>query len=180
MLDTQAGAPRQSEAAGLSCQSNTRLFGKLFFCSAEPFAVYRAGKPCSEPGALAGELSILRSFTKATKSPAVGSPPSSSCLQRAAWPLPVPGTLAPAVAAVPLPSRTRGLGTEAWPPASLALWGAGQGWDLQRLYCRNYKGADFPTDASIAALRKCVSRGGPPASWCFGELTGTAHTVFNN
>lgn len=175
--------PRQSGAAGLGCQNSTSHFGKLFFCSAEPFAVYRAGQPCSEPGALAGELSILRSSTpapKPTKSPAAGSPPGSSRLQRAAWPLPVPGALAPAVAAVPLLSRTCGLGTEAWPPASLTLWGAGQGWDLQRLYRRNYKGADFPTDASIAALRKCVSRGGPPASWCFGELTGTAHTVFNN
>lgn len=67
------------------------------------------------------------------------------------------------------------------PPAHGASGGAHpSGWDLGRLCRRSYKGADFPTDASIAALRKCVSRAGPPASRCFGERAGTAHTVFNN
>lgn len=67
------------------------------------------------------------------------------------------------------------------PPAHGAGGGAcPSGWDLGRLCRRSYKGADFPTDASIAALRKCVSRAGPPASRCFGERAGTAHTVFNN
>lgn len=86
------------------------------------------------------------------------SPPKVPCARgeppgQHPWPAPVAGTL-------PLPQRChparegRGQGC---PPAALALQGAGLGWDLQRLCRRNYKGADFPTDASIAALRKCVS-----------------------
>lgn len=159
---------------------NTRLFGKLFFLVQSHLLSVRLASPALNP-------EHWQESSASSAAPHQHPSPPKAHL-RAAPPAPAacsgqPGHClcpAPAVAAVALPSRTRGLGTEAWLPASLALWGAGQGWDLRRLYRRNYKGADFPTDASIAALRKCVSRGGPPASWCFGELTGTAHTVFNN
>lgn len=172
MLDAQPGAATSRAGRQLA-------FGKMFFLVQSHLLPIKAGQPCSEPGAPAGELSILCSSTPASDPPtcpAAGGP--SRLLLPGQHPCPAPHR-SPQLPPLP-PSRTRGPGAEARPPASLALRGAGRGWDLRRLCRRNYKGADFPTDASIAALRKCVSRGGPPASRCFGERTGTAHTVFNN
>lgn len=164
VLDAQHGAP----ISRAGCQgSRAQLpgqpvaFGKLFFLVRSHLLPIRAGQPCSECGEPAGELSILRSSTPASdppKRPVVSTPhraPPARSRQPGQHPCPAPHHL-PWLPPLP-PSRTRGPGAEAWPPASLALRGAGRGWDSRRLCRRNYKGADFPTDASIAALRKCVS-----------------------